>query len=142
MANPAGAFNPTGGLLASRKFGGQNQKSKVFQIGKQQQNLIDREEDEDETYDDNLSTGDVIVIGGGASEYSRDQSFLSIKQYESSDNGSPSNILRTDSDAASSSQYTTNIVLQRASSSIWDDSNSQYTDSNIIVVGGDGASSY
>lgn len=30
VSNPMGTFNPTGGIMASRKFGVNNQKSKVF----------------------------------------------------------------------------------------------------------------
>ena len=40
----------------------------MFQFGKQTTQLIEAEENEDDTYDDNLSQGDVLVLGG-ASEY-------------------------------------------------------------------------
>lgn len=72
VSNPMGSFNPTGGVMASRKFGqnssnlNHHQKNKVFQMGGTSRLLLETEEDE--TYDDTLSQGDVFVVGG-QSEY-------------------------------------------------------------------------
>ena len=64
IANHAGVFNPTGGILASRKFGGglNNKKSNVYQMGSKNNKLL--MENDDDTFDDNLSQGDVFVVGG------------------------------------------------------------------------------
>ncbi len=77
-----------------------------------------------------MSDGGIIRIGGGGSEYSRDQSFLSIRQYESSDGDS-----RQDSD---SSMAMTDI---KRNNSNWD-ATSDYSDGNIIQIGGDANSSF
>lgn len=75
LASPAGSYNPTGGILAARKFGGgglKNQnKGKVFQFGQGNKLLLETEGNESDTYDDNMSTGDVFVVGGN-SEYNTD----------------------------------------------------------------------
>lgn len=107
IANPAGSFNPTGGILSSRRFGAgaslkNGNQGKVYQFGHGNKLLLETEGNDSDTYiDDNMSTGDVFVVGG-TSEYNTDQSFLSIKQFESSDGGESQWINGNNSDGASS----------------------------------------
>jgi hypothetical protein len=75
-----------------------------------------------------MSDGNIIKIGGGASEYT-DQSFLSVRQYESSDGDSQ--LYRNDSD---SSMGMTDIKRQGGNGSNWDGA-SEYSEGNIIVIG-------
>lgn len=56
VSNPMGSFNPTGGVLASRKFGAagnSKEKNKVFQMGSHNKLLLETEGND--TYDDNMS---------------------------------------------------------------------------------------
>jgi hypothetical protein len=46
IANPAGVFNPTGGVLASRKFGAKKDLGKVFMYGQTHKGLLETEEEE------------------------------------------------------------------------------------------------
>lgn len=79
-------------------------------------------------FDDNLSDNDRIVRVGGGSEYGgSEQSFLSIRQYESSDGDSQ--IYRAES------EYSMSVTDIKRNQSEWDDASSQYTEGNIIVIG-------
>lgn len=87
-------INPAmGGAIGVRNFGGklggQHQPVKAFAQGHGHKLLLEENQDyTSDGYDDNMSDGGIIRIGGAGSEYSRDQSFLSIRQYESSDGDS------------------------------------------------------
>ena len=144
MTNIAGTHNPTGGVFAARRFGQgllgstTNSNAKAMNMPKHQRQFDS--DANDETFDDNLSQGDVILLrNASSSDYNTDQSFLSIRHAASSD-GNSSYIIRPDSDTSSQYLDTDIQIMKRNSSSNWDASSDM--SGSIIIVGGDGGSSY
>ncbi|CDW84028.1 UNKNOWN [Stylonychia lemnae] len=125
--------NPAAGIsLGFRGFG----KSTKQTAGNTSNRLVvdaDNSNDGSAYIDDDLSDGSRIIKIGGQSEYSQDQSFLSIRQFESQDGDSQ--IYRNDSDSSM------NMTDIKRNQSNWD-AGSMYSDGNIINMGGDGDTSF
>jgi hypothetical protein len=82
IKNPSGFSNPSGGVLAARRFGGGGQGFRKFSGGlslnksnsikSNNQSKAQFEDDNMSEIDDNMSTGDVMIIKGNSSEFGGD----------------------------------------------------------------------